>query len=356
MGTVIFAVYAAGVLATLLLLGQASDAFGRRRVLLVGLGFAALSAVAFLLAHGLPLLIVGRVLSGLAAGAFTGTATAALVDLAGAGRGRRATMVATGSSMGGLGLGALLAGILAQFAPLPLRLTFWVDLGLVVLAMLAVWVIPETVEVAERPRLRIRRPDIPAQVRPAFLRAAIAGFAGFAVLGLFTAVTPSFLLDLLHEPSHALSGALVFTLFAASALGQVALAGPLGHRAMAAGCGGLIVGMGVLAAGLAATSLSLVLAAAVVAGAGQGLCMRAGLEAVTTGAPAQHRAGVASAFFLVMYTAISLPVIGAGLAATRLGLRTAGIAFTLAVAGIAALALALLVLGRSRRATLPAGA
>jgi MFS family permease len=356
MGTVIFAVYAAGVLATLLLLGQASDAFGRRRVLLVGLGFAALSAVAFLLAHGLPLLIVGRVLSGLAAGAFTGTATAALVDLAGAGRGRRATMVATGSSMGGLGLGALLAGTLAQFAPLPLRLTFWVDLGLVVLAMLAVWVIPETVEVAERPRLRIRRPDIPAQVRPAFLRAAIAGFAGFAVLGLFTAVTPSFLLDLLHEPSHALSGALVFTLFAASALGQVALAGPLGHRAMAAGCGGLIVGMGLLAAGLAATSLSLVLAAAVVAGAGQGLCMRAGLEAVTTGAPAQHRAGVASAFFLVMYTAISLPVIGAGLAATRLGLRTAGIAFTLAVAGIAALALALLVLGRSRRATLPAGA
>jgi MFS family permease len=356
MGTVIFAVYAAGVLAALLVLGQASDTFGRRRVLLVGLVFAALSAAAFLLAHGLPLLIVGRVLSGLAAGVFTGTATAALVDLAGAGQGRRATMVATGSSMGGLGLGALLAGLLAQFAPLPLRLTFWVDLGLVLLAILAVWAVPETVDVPERPRLRIRRPDIPAQVRPAFLRAAIAGFAGFAVLGLFTAVTPSFLLDLLNEPSHALSGALVFTLFAASALGQVALAGPLGHRAMAAGCGGLIVGMGLLAAGLAATSLPLVIAAAVVAGIGQGLCMRAGLEAVTTGVPAQRRAGVASAFFLVMYAAISLPVIGDGLAATHLGLRTAGIAFTLAVAALAALALALLIRGRSRQAGLAASA
>src|SRR3954469_25860959 len=294
MGTVIFAVYAAGVLAALLVLGRASDQFGRRRVLLVGLIFAALSAVSFLLAHGLALLIVGRVLSGLAAGVFTGTATAALVDLAGTGRGARATMVATGSSMGGLGLGALLAGVLAQVAPQPLRLTFWVDLGLVLLAILAVWAIPETVDVPEQPRLRIRRPDVPVQVRPAFLRAAIAGFAGFAVLGLFTAVTPSFLLDLLHEPSHALSGALVFTLFAASALGQVALAGPLGHRAMAAGCGGLIVGMGLLAAGLAATSLALVLAAAVVAGIGQGLCMRAGLEAVSSRAPAHRRAGVAS--------------------------------------------------------------
>jgi MFS family permease len=356
MGTVIFAIYAAGVLVALLVLGQASDAFGRRRVLLVGLVFAGLSAVAFLLAHGLPLLIVGRVLSGLAAGVFTGTATAALVDLAGAGRARQATMVATGSSMGGLGLGALLAGILAQFAPLPLRLTFWVDLGLVLLAILAVRVIPETVDVPEQPRLRIRRPNVPAQVRPAFLRAAVAGFAGFAVLGLFTAVTPSFLLDLLHEPSHALSGALVFTLFAASALGQVALAGPLGQRAMAAGCGGLIVGMGLLTAGLAAASLALVFAAAVVAGIGQGLCMRAGLEAVTTGAPAQHRAGVASAFFLVMYTAISLPVIGDGLAANRLGLRTAGIAFTLAAAAVATLALATLIGGRSPQPSLPARA
>src|SRR4051812_4942110 len=175
MGTVIFAVYAAGVLATLLVLGRASDAFGRRRGLVVGLGVGARAAGGVLLAPGLALLIVGGVLPGLAAGVFPGTATAALVDLAGAGKARRATMVATGSSMGGLGLGALLAGILAQFAPLPLRLTFWVDLGLVLLAILAVWAIPETVDVPERPRLRIGRPDIPAQVRPAFLRAPSPG-------------------------------------------------------------------------------------------------------------------------------------------------------------------------------------
>jgi MFS family permease len=353
MATVIFAVYAAGVLAALLVLGRASDSFGRRRVLLVALAFAALSAVAFLLADGVALLMVGRVLSGLAAGIFTGTATAALVDLAGAGQERRATMVATGSNMGGLGLGALLAGILAQFAPLPLRLTFWVDLGLVLLAIVAVWAVPETVAVPTHPRLRIRPPSVPPSVRPAFLRASIAGFAGFAVLGLFTAVTPSFLSGLLHEPSHALSGTVVFAVFAASALGQVALARPLAHRAMAAGCGALIAGMALLAAGLAATSLPFVVGAAVVAGLGQGLCMRAGLEAVTTRAPAEHRAGIASAFFTVLYVAIALPVIGEGLATAWLGLRTAGIAFTIAVATIAAVALATLVRGRPG---VPAGA
>jgi MFS family permease len=347
--TVIFAVYAAGVLAALLLFGRASDQLGRRRMLLVGLVCAALSTVAFLLDHGLALLVVGRVLSGLSAGIFTGTATAALLDLAGAGGRRRATLVATAFNMGGLGLGPLVAGFLAQFAPLPLRLPFWVGLGLTLLALLFVWAMPETVDVPERPRLRISPPDLPPEVRPVFIPAATAGFAGFAVLGLFAAVAPSFLLDLLHEHSHALSGALVFTVFAASTLGQVVLAGRFGHRALAAGCVALIAGMGLLAAGLAGTSLSLVIASAIIAGLGQGLCMRAGLEAVNARAPAQRRAGVASSFFIVMYVGIALPVIGMGIAATRLGLQTAGIALSIAVAVIAAIALATTLIPRASR-------
>ncbi len=346
--TVIFAVYAAGVLLALLLFGRASDALGRRRVLLPGLACAALSAVAFLLAQGLPLLFVGRVLSGLSAGIFTGTATATLVDLAGEGQAPRATLVATAFNMGGLGLGPLLAGLLAQFAPLPLRLPFWVDLGLVLLAAAAVWAIPETVEVSEHPRLRISRPDLPAQVRGTFIRAATAGFAGFAVLGLVTAVIPSFLGSLLYQRSHALSGAVVFAVFAASTLAQVTLARRLGRWALAAGCAGLIAGMGLLVVGLAAKSLGIVIAAAIIAGLGQGLSFRSGLQAVNSQAPAERRAGVASSFFIVMYIAISLPVIGEGIAANALGLQTAGIAFSIAVAAIAAIALATLMPARTR--------
>src|SRR6202050_3200287 len=84
--TVIFATYAAGVIASLLLFGRLSDQIGRRWLLLPGLVLSALSAVCFLTATGLPLLLVGRVLSGLSAGIFTGTATATLVDLAPEGR------------------------------------------------------------------------------------------------------------------------------------------------------------------------------------------------------------------------------------------------------------------------------
>lgn len=346
--TIIFAVYAAGVLAALLLFGRASDQLGRRRLLLPGLACSALSAVAFLLAQGLPLLFVGRVLSGFSAGIFTGTATATLVDLAGEGQGPRATLVATASNMGGLGLGPLLAGVLAQVAPLPLRLPFWIDLGLVLMAILAVWAIPETVAVSDHSRLRISRPELPVQVRATFIQAATAGFAGFAVLGLVSTVVPSFLSSVLHEHNHALSGAVVFAVFAASTLAQIGLARPLGRWALGAGCVGLIAGMGLLAVGLAAKSLALVITAGIVAGLGQGLCLTSGLQAVNTKAPAEVRGGVASSFFIVMYIAISLPVIGDGIAANRVGLQTAGIAFSIAVAAVAAIALATLLRGRSR--------
>jgi MFS family permease len=349
--TLLFAAYAVGVLFTLVVVGHASDDLGRRPLLLAGLACAALSAVAFLLAHDLPLLFVGRVLSGFSAGIFIGTATATLVELAPSKRGPRPTLVATAFNMGGLAIGPLLAGLLAQFAPLPLRLPFWIVLGFVLVAALAVWATPETVPAGNRTGFRFRLPEVPPEVRPTFVPAATAGFAGFAVLGLFAAVAPSFLGELLHEPSHALSGAIVFAVFGASTLGQVALSRRIGPRALQIGCALLIAGMGLLAASLAVESLALVIAAAIVAGLGQGFSFHAGLDAVNSKAPADRRSAVASSFFIVMYLGISIPVIGEGIAETGLGLRTAGIAFSVVVAAIAAVALATLI--PSRKATSP---
>jgi MFS family permease len=294
--TLLFAAYAAGVLLTLVVVGHASDDLGRRRVLLAGLACAALSTVAF--------------------------------------------------NMGGLAIGPLLAGLLAQFAPLPLRLPFWVVLGMILVAAAAVWTIPETVPARERRGFRFRLPEVPSQVRPVFVPAATAGFAGFAVLGLFAAVAPSILGQLLDEPSHALSGAIVFAVFGASALVQVTLSGRIGARALHVGCALLIAGMGLLAASLAAGSLSLLIAAAIVAGLGQGLSFHAGLDAVSAKAPADLRGTVASSFFIVMYLGLSVPGIGEGIAEAGLGLRTSGIAFSVAVAALAAVALATLIPSR----------
>jgi MFS family permease len=340
--TVIFATYAAGVIASLLLFGRLSDQIGRRRLLLPGLALAALSAVAFLIADGLALLIVGRVLSGLSAGIFTGTATATLVDLAAPEQRARATLVATIANMGGLGCGPLLAGLLSQWAGSPLRLSFWVDLVLLLPAAIAIWAMPEPVATTSRPRLRPQGLTVPTQMRAAFVEAALAGFAGFAVLGLFTAVAPAFLSQELGVTSRAVIGLVVFAVFAASMAGQAMLQRVPERLALPAGCLALIAGMGSFALGVAFSSLALLVLGGVIAGFGHGLAFRAGLTAVTARAPAEQRGDVASSFFVVMYVAIALPVIGVGILAQAAGLRAAGLIFAAAVAAVAIVVLVLL--------------
>ena len=127
--TVIFAVYAAGVLAALLLAGRASDQAGRKPVLAVALGCGALSTVVFILAPNVGVLFAARILSGLSAGLMTGTATATLTELIPASASRRASLVATAVNMGGLGLGPLIAGCSPSTRHIPpswsSRCTWW---------------------------------------------------------------------------------------------------------------------------------------------------------------------------------------------------------------------------------------
>lgn len=123
--TVIYATYAAGVLTALLVFGSWSDAIGRRPVLLAGTLCALLSAVVFLNAHTVAQLLVGRVLSGISAGLFTGTATVAVIEAAPPMWRSRAPAVATIANMGGLSAGPILAGILVQYASAPFGCRSW---------------------------------------------------------------------------------------------------------------------------------------------------------------------------------------------------------------------------------------
>jgi predicted MFS family arabinose efflux permease len=344
--TVIFATYAVGVIAALLAFGRLSDQIGRRPVLLMGLGFSALSSVAFLVAQSLGLLLVGRLLSGFSAGIFTGTATATLIDLAPEGQAGRATLVGTMVNMGGLGLGPLLAGLVSEWAPLPLRLSFWIYLGVLIPAVVGVLLMPEPVEDRSRGKLQLQALRVPGEIRGVFISGALAAFAGFAVLGLCTAVVPAFL-ALLGVTSHAIVGLVVFGVFAASTAGQLLLEVVPGEAALPAGCGGLILGMGVLAGGLAANSLAPFIAGALIAGLGQGLSFRAALAGINQASPAAERGAVASSFFVVAYVAISIPVIGEGVLAQASSLKPAGLVFAGVVAALAAIVLMLLARRRA---------
>jgi MFS family permease len=338
--TMIFAIYAFGVIAGLILFGNLSDRLGRKPVLLLGLALSAASAVLFLAANSLVPVYAARVVSGLSAGIFTGTATAYVIDLAPAGRRRLASFVAVFANLGGLGTGTLLSGLLAEWAPHALRTPFAVDLALVGVATAGLLLAPETVARGEL-SFRLQRLGVPAEVVSVFVRAALAGVAGFAVSGVFGSIAPEFLGVGLHHRSPALAGLLVFLLFVMSVAGQ-ALVIRL-PNALAAGCGLLVGGVALLAVALAADSLSALFASAAVGGLGQGVVVSAGLAAIAERAPPERRSETASSFFVVLYFGLSIPVIAAGVAIHYTSLRSAGIGFCAATGLLTLAVLASLV-------------
>ena len=144
--TIVYAVYAIGIVVSLLLAGHVSDWYGRRGVMLPALAIAVAAAVVFLAWRSLAGLLVARVLTGLALGAAVATATAFITDLD-AGPGgvatRRAGIVATTANIGGLACGPLIAGLLARYEPHALTLPFTVFLAALIAGVAAVILAPE---------------------------------------------------------------------------------------------------------------------------------------------------------------------------------------------------------------------
>jgi MFS family permease len=329
--TVAFAVYAIAVAVSLFLVGHVSDWLGRRRVLAPALALNVVAGVVFVVWPQLPGLVLARIVSGLGIGAVTATATAWLGELhaarkPGAG-GQRAQVVAIAASLGGLGLGGLISGALAQWVGDPLSLPFLVLVGALALAGLAVLAAPETAPALKsRSRYHAQRVSVPRQARGRFIAAAIGAAIAFALFGLVTSLAPSFLAGSLDRPSHALAGAVAFAMFAAAALAQILTPSRSARRLLAAAIPALLAGIGLLtlAIWLPAPSFTVFICGDLIAGAGAGLMFRGAIGTVSEISLPEHRAETLAGLYLAAYLGLAGPVIGLGaltqIASTRVSL------------------------------------
>ena len=338
--TLIFATYAVGVLTALLGAGHSSDQVGRRPVLAAAIGLSIASAVTFILAPSVGWLFLGRVLSGLSAGLITGTATAALTETARTGSGRRASLVSTTANMGGLGLGPLLAGLLAQYAPEPTVLPFLVQIGLITVAGLGLLLVPEPVSQRSALSLRFRGFGIPRAGRAAFIAVGFAGFAAFSLLGLFSSLAPTFLSSVLHDSSHAVAGVVVFLAFAVGAVTQLAGSRLPSRPVMLAGLAVFLAALALIVAGLAAASMPLFLAGTVVSGVAVGAVFMGSLAVANRLAPAATRGQVISTYFVFAYVGLTVPVIAVGFGSQAFGDFRATLGCAVALAALALVSMA----------------
>jgi predicted MFS family arabinose efflux permease len=345
-----FGMYAIGLMPGLLVAGQLSDRIGRRPVVVFAVALSTVAgAVLMLGAYGAGWLFAGRVVMGVASGCAFSAGSAWIKELstpphaaAAVGAGARRA----GAAMTvGFGMGPLVAGALAQWAPLPTTLPYLPQL---VLAACAVPLVVRTPETVPRSQARGRVGGGWWQLRvhglgePRFLRVVLPlapwVFGSAAIAMVFV---PGLVLDRL--PGTAIFfGALVALCTAMAGV----LAQPVARRLDQPGRPRLLVlGMSLvtvgllLAAGAAAARQSiLVLLVAVVLGCGYGCCLAFGLAEVQRLARPAELAGMTAVFQAATYLGFAAPyllsILRAYASASVLLLATAALAgLTLAVTG-----------------------
>jgi MFS family permease len=333
--TVIFAAYAIGVVISLFTVGHLSDWHGRRRLFVPSLIACMISAAVFLTWRTLPGLMVGRFIGGLGVGMVTATATAWIAELHRTARPdaslRRAQVISTAANLGGIGVGPLVAGFLAEWVRSPLTVPFVVALGAMGIALVCVLAAPETrAPVIPRPAWRAQRVAVPANAVSRYVAAGIGAGISFAVFGLFTSLAPAFLAGPLHHPSLALAGATAFAVFAAAVVSQTLITTQSPRPIIAWGIPVMVAGLAVLVVSvwLSAPSLATFLIGGVITGAGAGALFKGVVAMVAMDAPADRRAEVLAGMFLAGYIGLSLPVVALGVMTQYLSPRLSLLIFT----------------------------
>lgn len=338
--TLIYSVYVLGNLVALFIFGRLSDQIGRRITTLPVLAIAGISTLVFLFAFHTWSLFVGRFISGVATGLAAGTATAWIAELHG--DKTEAAAIASAANLTGIALGPLLSGLLAAFAPLPLRLSYVVYMVILLLVAAAVSRAPETVEnpvrnwegVELRPRV-----GVPRQIRAPFVSPAVTAFGIFALGGFYCALVPGLLARSLGLKSPAASGTIVFGLFIVAAITAALLRKLKSQTAMLLGLSILLPSVALLVVAETARSLPLVILATVLGGVSVALGYCGSLQVINEIAPEDQRSEVVSSYLIAVYFGNSIPVVGLGLLSGVVSSLTSHAIFAGVVAAFAVIGL-----------------
>ncbi|HEX5115438.1 MAG TPA: MFS transporter [Pseudonocardiaceae bacterium] len=299
----LFGAYAIGLVPALIVAASFSDRLGRRRVMRPVLVLATVASVVLLLTGDHVWgLTVGRLVAGAASGAAFGPGTAWVKELSAPGTGARRAVVALSAGFGG---GPLVAGVLAQWLPLPTVLPYLAHLAVMAVIIPLVWRAPETVPSvvpSRRGELRaaVRRPEFRFQVAPAAPLVFGAATASFAVLPGMVRL-------------HGL-GAVVGGVVAGVTLGTGVVVQPLARRlgpgfshylGIALAATGFVLGAVTIQWAVAA----LLVPTAVVLGGCYGMLLVAGLSTVERLAAPEDLASVTAVFYCLTYVGFATPYV-----------------------------------------------
>ncbi|MCP1420257.1 putative MFS family arabinose efflux permease [Pseudomonas laurylsulfativorans] len=335
--TLIFGVYALSLLAALLTVGSLSDYLGRKPVIFTAVLLNILAILLFIYADSVAWLISARVLQGFATGMATAVLSATLLDT----DRQQGPLVNSVAPLLGMALGGMGCGLLAEFAPAPLHLTYWLLLALFAIQAVFVWRLPESVTrqsgawASLRPTLHV-----PVQARATLWRVLPLNTATWALGGFYASLAPSLVRTATGSTSNLIGGATVAALTVTGALMIYTLRNQPAAKALQLGASSLPAGVALILLGVHSASLPLFFLGTLVAGCGFGAGFLGAVRSLVPLALPHERAGLMSAYYVLSYLAFCLPALLAGNLARTFGLvaTTDGYGAVLMVLALSAMA------------------
>ena len=330
--TAIYAVYAAGALGALLVTGRLSDHLGRRPVVMMALVIQIAGMFAFIGADGIGTLYLGRILQGAATGIASGAISAWLVDLEPPERPRLGSILTGIALLAGLGLGAFCSALLVQYAPDPLRLVFWLLTGFYALAFAVVLAVPDLVARSPGAMASMRpKVSVPPVARAPFAATAPSLIAMWALAGLYLSLGPALATALAETTSRVPGGLVILALCGGGAVASALTQSVEARTAIIRSCLVIVMGVGLTLIAVVYESTAGLYIGSVVAGLGLGPAFSGVVRTLGPLAPPEKRGALFAALYIVVYVAISVPTIAAGIATSRIGLRDTTYAYGVAV-------------------------
>jgi MFS family permease len=256
----------------------------------------------------------------------------------------RAAVVSGVVPIGGLALGALVCSSLVQYAPDPTHLVWALLLGAMVLALLAVLVLPEPS--ARQPgavRSLVPRLGVPRRLRGDVYALVPVIVASWALGGLYLSLGPSVAVTVFGETSHFFGGLVVALLCGTGAVTAFALRGWPAAMLLRISTTMLAAGTALALAGMLSGSVAAALAGTVVSGVGygaSGLAAFGSMARIAGPADSAERGRLFAVAYTVAFLAFSLPAVAAGYATTRVGLPATVAIYSVLVIVIAVAAFA----------------
>ena len=333
--TAIFTVYMFGALTSLLFLGRLTNRFGFLPILRAGLILVTLGVLLSMLAWSTAAFVVSRLAIGLASGMITTSASIGLTQLDGRGDMKRTALVTTFAMTLGFGLGPLVGGLIAQWAPAPLFSAYLPSLllGLMSIHALFRMRLPGPAPLAPPAPGRGLTQWLPSLTLPPhvlrrpFWIGCMGAFSAFGMFSLYASLAPSFMRDILPWHGPALSGMSISVILFLSSSVQLLARRVRNKTSAIAGLGALALCNLLLILTTYTESTPLFMLSVLTTAFGHGLTNLAGMSLVGKVATPGNRPGLLSSYLIVGYLGTIVPILGIGWLSDHFGLHTAIVVF-----------------------------